>query len=44
MIIGDDIIKKGNVFYMLTDTSPGNNIPAGTGWVNKVYKFINGST
>ena len=29
---------------MFPYTSPGNNIPAVTGWVNKVENFNNGST
>ena len=29
---------------MLPDTNPVNNMPAGTGWVNKVEKFKNRST
>ena len=35
------MIMKGDVDDVLLDTSPSNNRPAGTGWVNKVEIFIN---
>ena len=42
MVIGYVIIKKIYVFGVFPDTSPGNNIPAGAVWVNKVDKCNNG--
>ena len=44
MVIGYGIIKKGDVVDVLPDTSYGNNILSGTGWVKKLYKFNNGLT
>ena len=44
MDIGDGIINKGGVFYVVSYTYPGNNIQTGTGWVNKLEKCNNGFT
>ena len=42
MVVGHEIIKKVDVVDVLPDTYPGNNIPEGTVWVNKVSKCKNG--
>ena len=34
-VLGDKIIKIGDAVDVVPDTSPGNNRPAGTGWVKK---------
>ena len=44
MVIGDEIINKGNVVDVFLDTSPGNIILTVTGWVKKVKKRNNVST
>ena len=41
MVIGDVIIKKGDVVDVLPYISLGNNVLAGTGWVNKSEKCNN---
>ena len=41
ILIGYVIIKTGDVVDVLPDTSPGNNILTGNGWVKEVEKFNN---
>ena len=40
MVRRDRIIKKGDVIYLFPDTYIGNNVLAGTGGVNKLYRLI----
>ena len=44
MVIGDGLNNKFYVVDMFPYTYPGNNIPSGTDWVNRVDKCNNGST
>ena len=42
MVIGHVIVKKYDVIDALPVKPPGNNIPEGTVWLNKLQKFNNG--
>ena len=41
MVIGDIIINKGDIVYVFSYISDGNNIPSVIGWVKKIDRFNN---